>query len=101
MYGVKVNGFTSVAQAEAYFDGVADGLRVYAWQRDGTMYVGTTGSTLAEAIHELDATRALAVKRTAAEEVEAPPPAPPAGTKHYHKGDDDTKEPAKGKDKKK
>lgn len=71
MYGVKTGGFTSVAEAEAYFDGVADGLRVFAWHRDGTQYVGTCGTTLAAAQNELEAQRTLVVGKAKAEAEEA------------------------------
>lgn len=70
MYGVRTGGFTSVGEAEAYFDGVAAGLAVYAWHRDGTQYVGTTGSTLAAAQHELEAMRRQVVGKTQGEVAE-------------------------------
>lgn len=70
MYGVRTGGFISVREAEAYFDGVAAGLAVYAWHRDGTQYVGTTGSTLAEAQHELEAMRRQVVGKTQGEVAE-------------------------------
>jgi len=97
MFGMKTDGFMSTGEAEAYFDGAAAGIRCFAWWRDGTQYVGTTGTSLASALDELDAARATALKRFASE----PELEPQAGTRHYHKGDD-AKEPAKhGKDKKK
>lgn len=71
MYGVKTGPFDSIKDAEQYFDGVADGLRVHAWQRDGVMYVGTTGSTLAEAQNELEGTRRVVVGRLKVEADEA------------------------------
>lgn len=70
MYGVKTNGFQSVEEVEAYFDGVAAGIGCYAWMRDGTSYVGTTGSTLAEAQNELDATRTVALDRFNAKQID-------------------------------
>lgn len=33
-----------------YYGGYVDALRDYAWWKDGTQYVGTCGTTLAEAI---------------------------------------------------
>jgi len=35
---------------EAYVRGLEDGIRAYAWMKDGVSYVGTTGRTLAEAL---------------------------------------------------
>lgn len=36
---------------EAYVQGLLDGMRAYAWMKDGVFYVGTTGRRLAEAEH--------------------------------------------------
>lgn len=36
-------------EIKAYFQGKADGMRAYAWWKEGVQYVGTTGSTLAMA----------------------------------------------------
>lgn len=38
---------------EWYKKGLIDGIRKYAWLRDGVQYVGTTGKTLKEAIEEI------------------------------------------------
>ena len=35
---------------EAYVRGLEDGIRAYAWMKDGVTYVGTTGRTLGEAL---------------------------------------------------
>ena len=35
---------------EAYVKGLCDGITAYAWMKDGTYYVGTTGRTLAQAL---------------------------------------------------
>ena len=37
-------------QLRLYLKGVEDGLRAYAWWKDGVQYVGTCGTTLDEAI---------------------------------------------------
>lgn len=37
---------------EAYVAGLEDGIRAYAWMKDGTAYVGTTGKTLAAALED-------------------------------------------------
>lgn len=36
-----------------YARGIADGLEMYAWMKDGTTYVGTTGTTLKEALSKV------------------------------------------------
>jgi hypothetical protein len=33
-----------------YAEGYIAGLKAYAWMKDGTYYVGTTGTTLAQAV---------------------------------------------------
>ena len=35
-----------------YWRGFEDGIRRFAWWKDGTEYVGTCGKTLKQAIHE-------------------------------------------------
>ena len=35
---------------EAYVLGLEDGIRAYAWMKDGVSYVGTTGRTLGQAL---------------------------------------------------
>lgn len=57
MQGVKTGGFGSAAARDAYFDGVHDGIRIYAWDQDGTDMVGTLGTTLAAALEEVDVAR--------------------------------------------
>ena len=56
MFGVK-NDFNSAGHASDYYAGLADGIRMFAWMRDGVTHVGTTGTTLAEALDQLDAER--------------------------------------------
>lgn len=63
MYGVKSGGFDTLECLHAYYDGVADGLRCFAWHRDGTQYVGTTGTTLAEALEDVNTVRVAADQR--------------------------------------
>ena len=41
------------AEVDAYFEGVSDGFRAYAWWKDGTQNVGTCGGTLSEALRDL------------------------------------------------
>jgi len=40
----------SVTAREAYLRGFIDGIREYAWWKDGEQQVGTCGTTLAEAV---------------------------------------------------
>ena len=45
----------------AYAVGKIDGLRAYAWWKDGTEYVGCGNYTLEQAIHEVKMANALAM----------------------------------------
>ena len=40
-----------------YFDGIVEGVRMYAWWKDGEQFVGTCGKTLKKAIEEIEAER--------------------------------------------
>lgn len=40
-----------------YYDGIIEGLTRYAWWKDGVQYVGTCGSTLKQAIADVEAER--------------------------------------------
>ena len=50
------------AETRAYYQGVLEGLWRYAWMKDGTYYVGTTGKTLksAQAMVEQELEKELA-----------------------------------------
>lgn len=37
-----------------FYEGMKEGIRLYAWWRDGIQYVGTTGRTLKEALEDVD-----------------------------------------------
>jgi len=39
---------------KSYFQGLREGVRRFAWMKDGVYYVGTTGQTLKEALAEID-----------------------------------------------
>lgn len=43
----------SYQEIKAYYEGIKDGIRMYAWWKDGMQYVGTTGRTLLEAHAEV------------------------------------------------
>mgnify|MGYP001609864266 CR=1 FL=1 len=37
-----------------YYDGLREGITMYAWWKDGKEYVGTTGTTLHRALAEIN-----------------------------------------------
>lgn len=37
-----------------YYDGLREGITMYAWWKDGKQYVGTTGKTLHRALAEIN-----------------------------------------------
>ncbi len=46
----KGETMASEVLAEVWLKGYIEGLRAYAWWKDGTQFVGTCGTTLEEAI---------------------------------------------------
>lgn len=42
------------AQTQAYYKGLREGVEKFAWWKDGTQYVGTTGSTLKSVLHDIN-----------------------------------------------
>jgi hypothetical protein len=40
-----------------FYDGIIEGLTRYAWWKDGVQYVGTCGTTLKQAIAEVEEER--------------------------------------------
>lgn len=46
---------TTDAVRTAYFEGVREGLRKYAWWKEGVEYVGSCGTTLKAALAHVDA----------------------------------------------
>ena len=40
---------------DGYYEGMRRGITLYAWWKDGTQYVGTTGRTLKQALDEVNA----------------------------------------------
>ena len=46
-----------------YYNGMIEGVRMYAWWKDGVQYVGTTGRTLNQAIGNIEADRDEALRR--------------------------------------
>lgn len=51
-------------EINAYYDGVVDGVLCYAWWKDGTQMVGTTGKTFQSALKEIESERAEMLERT-------------------------------------
>lgn len=50
----------------AFWQGARQGLRLYAWWKDGVEYIGTRGTTLRQALKDVeDAERELALSGTA------------------------------------
>lgn len=50
-------------EINAYYEGLREGVYTYAYMKDGTYYVGTTGRTLAKAYEDIEWERASALKR--------------------------------------
>lgn len=42
------------SEQSAYYEGVRNGIRLYAWWKDGTQLVGTSGLTLKDALQEIN-----------------------------------------------
>lgn len=52
-----------VAQINAYYEGIKEGVRMYGWMKDGVTYVGTGGWTLKEELVKIENARANALER--------------------------------------
>ena len=50
-------------EIDAYYDGLREGVYMYAYMKDGTYYVGTTGRTLKQAYAEIEAERSSALAK--------------------------------------
>lgn len=55
----------SPEEINAYYDGLIEGVHMYAWWKDSKQYVGTTGKTFASARADLEEERAKALERVA------------------------------------
>lgn len=62
MSGLVPPLFLSEDQVKKYFAGLAAGVRMYAWWKDGAQQVGTTGRTLKEALIQIDTWEQAALK---------------------------------------
>lgn len=43
-------GYSRRAVEQAYIDGLKEGIRMYAWWKDGAQYVGTSSTPLSDAL---------------------------------------------------
>jgi hypothetical protein len=48
---------------ESYFSGLAAGIQMFAWWKDGVQYVGTTGKTLNNALEDIKVQKNDAIQR--------------------------------------
>jgi hypothetical protein len=46
--------YLQMTQTRAYYKGLREGVERFAWWKDGTQYVGTTGRTLKQALQDID-----------------------------------------------
>ena len=44
-----------------YYNGIVEGVRLYAWWKDGVQYVGTCGKTLKQSLQDVEDDRKLAL----------------------------------------
>ena len=52
-----------ISQTRAYHQGLREGVELYAYWKDGTQYVGTTGRTLKEALVDINQEEANLLNR--------------------------------------
>ena len=50
-------------EIEAYYDGLREGVHMYAYMKDGVYYVGTTGRTLKQAFADIEEERLVAMAK--------------------------------------
>lgn len=50
-------------EINAFYDGLIEGVHMYAWWKDGVQYVGTTGKTYRQALAELEEKKARALAK--------------------------------------
>jgi len=46
--------YLQLAQTRAYYQGLREGVERFAWWRDGTQYVGTTGAKLKAVLEDIN-----------------------------------------------
>ena len=54
---------STLEEINAYYDGLREGVYMYAYMRDGVYYVGNTGKTLKSAYADIEAERERALSR--------------------------------------
>jgi hypothetical protein len=55
------NNSPTKAEVNAFYDGLAEGVHMYAWWKDSVQYVGTTGRTYRQALAEMEEKRTQAL----------------------------------------
>jgi len=53
-FSTEQDQYLQLSQTRAYYKGLREGLELYAYWKDGTQYVGTTGKTLQQALADID-----------------------------------------------
>ena len=51
------------AEINAFYDGLVEGVHMYAWWKDGVQYVGTTGKTYRQALADMEEERTKALAK--------------------------------------
>jgi hypothetical protein len=46
--------YLQLAQTRAYYQGLREGVEKFAWWKDGTQYVGTTGAVLKSVLEDIN-----------------------------------------------
>ena len=59
LYGLPA--FCSIREVQQYFSGLREGLRMFAWWKDGVEYLGTCGTKLKDIQKEMDEKEAKAI----------------------------------------
>lgn len=54
MFNPEQDQYLQLAQTRAYYQGLREGLKRFAWWKDGTQYVGTCGTSLKEALESIN-----------------------------------------------
>lgn len=55
--------YLQLAQTRAFYQGMREAVRNYAWWRDGQQYVGSTSITLKQALDDIDQMESEIVER--------------------------------------
>ena len=54
LFTAEQDQYLQLAQSRAYYKGLREGIKLYAYWQDGVEHVGTTGRRLSEALAEID-----------------------------------------------